>query len=61
MRSRGIRRRRAHRQARFWRESPELLLEDEASWRRGAHRPCAALAEMVHDYARDRAASVDWS
>jgi hypothetical protein len=38
-----------------------LVLEDDASWQRGAHRPCAALAEMERDYTRDRTSRVDWS
>ena len=61
MRYRRIRRRRIRRQARYWRESPELLLEDDAAWRRGAHRPCAVLAELERDYAGDLSVRVDWS
>jgi len=61
MRNRGIRRRRARRQARFWRESPELVLEDDAAWLPGAHRPCAVLAELQREYAREPVFRVDWS
>jgi len=61
VRNRGIRRRRAHRQARLWRESPELVLEDDAAWLRGAHRPCAVLAELERDYSERRSVRVDWS